>query len=402
MDVRAFKALRPKTDFAKDFSCLPYDVVSDEEVRQAIEKNTNLFFKVIKTDSLYEEDIYQKAKENLDKFKNEALLIEDDKRAFYIYQEIFKNINQTGIVATINVDEYINGRIKIHEKTLKEKEIDRINNFYFCNANTEPVFLFQEANAKIEKIIYNTKLIGKKEYDFISKDGVRHILWKIDSEKTVLELEKLFSDVDNFYIADGHHRTASAIEVAKKKRDENPNYDKNEEFNYFMGVIFFEDELKILPYNRVIKDISKYDISVIMKAIEEKFKVEKLEKKEFPNKKHSFIMIVDKISYRLTAYNNIIDENDAVNSLDTVILHKNIIEPLFNITDIKNEDDIAFVGGTKLVDNLDKFMDNNIVFLMYPTQVEDVKKISNTGNIMPAKSTWFEPKLRSGLFIHEF
>lgn len=402
MDVRGFNALRPNVDFVKDFSTLPYDVVSDEEVRCAIKNKTNLFFEVIKTDSLYEDDIYNKAKNNLDNFKKNQILEKDEKKSFYIYQEIFGEINQTGIVATINVDEYINGRIKKHEKTLKEKEVDRINNFYFCQANTEPVFLFQEPNLQIEEIINNVKLNNKNLYDFVSEDDVRHILWKVDDEDVVSKLEELFKEVDSFYIADGHHRTASAIEVAQRLRKENPNYNKNDEFNYFMGVIFFADELKILPYNRVIKDISKYDMDSIMNGIKENFDIEELEKPEFPDKNYSFTMIVNKKPYKLTAHENIIREDDAVESLDTVILHKNIIEPLFKIMDIKNEDEISFVGGTKLVEKLDFLTKNNIVFLMYPTQIEQVKNISDTGNIMPPKSTWFEPKLRSGLFIHEF
>ncbi len=402
MDIRGFKALRPKADFVKDFSTLPYDVVSDTQVKTAIQNNTNLFFKVIKTDSLYDENIYEKAKENLEQLKKENLLIQDEKKSFYIYQEIFKDINQTGIVATINIDEYIKGNVKKHEKTLKEKEIDRINNFYTCKANTEPVFLFQNRNAEIEKIIYNTKLTKQKEYDFISEDNVRHILWKIDDETVVNKLESLFKKVNSLYIADGHHRTASSIDVALKIRQENPAYDKNSEFNYFMAVIFFEDELKILPYNRIIKNLEKYDIENILKEIKANFKVQLYDKVTFPTEKHSFTMILNNKIYKLTANKSIIDEKDPINSLDTIILHKNIIEPLFKITDIKNEDDIEFVGGTNALKNIDELKNGNIVFLMYPTQIEQIKNISDIDAIMPPKSTWFEPKLRSGLFIHEF
>lgn len=403
MKIKAFKALRPNRDIVKDFSTMPYDVVTDEQVINSIKNNKGLFFEVIKTDSLYKDDIYIKAKENLDNFKKDKILIEDEKQSFYIYQEIFKDINQTGLVATINVDEYINGNIKRHEKTLKEKEMDRIKNFYICNANTEPVFLFQKNNDELKNIIDSIKSSNSnKEYDFVTQDGVRHILWKIDDEDIISKIQDIFKSINELYIADGHHRTASAIEVALKLRKEKPAYDKNANFNYFMAVIFFENELKILPYNRVIKDISKYDMKYIFEKIEENFNIKKLDKLTFPQEPYNYTMIIDKNYYNLSAKSHIINENDALDCLDTVILHKNIIEPLFKINDIKNEDDIAFIGGTNIDEKIIQLSKNNIIILMYPTQIEQIKKISLNNQIMPPKSTWFEPKLRSGLFIHEF
>lgn len=402
MDIKAFKALRPKKDIAKNFSTLPYDVVSDDYVRDSIANDKNLFFNVIKTDALYDKDIYTRAKENLNKLKEDKLLIQDEKDSFYIYQERFKDTVQTGLVATINVDEYINKNIKRHEKTLKEKEIDRINNFYTCNANTEPVFLFQKPNERLKHIIDEIKQCEKnKEYDFETKDKVRHILWRIDDER-VQEIKEIFKDVKELYIADGHHRTASAIDVALKLRKENPAYDKNAEFNYFMAVIFFEDELTILPYNRVIKDSLKYNIQKIIKDISLNFDIHEIETLSFPKTNHSFTMIADEKIYNISAKESIIDKDDIIGSLDTVMLHRYIIQPLFQIVDIENEDEIKFVGGTDIEKEINRLSKGNIVFLMYPTQIEEIKKISDNNFIMPPKSTWFEPKLRSGLFIHEF
>lgn len=401
MKVRGFRALLPDKAAVKEFSALPYDVVTDEDVRGALAEGRGLFFEVIRTDSLYSGDIYAKARQNLDAFIDRRMLTRDEAKSFYVYQEIFGEISQTGLVATVNVDEYINGSVKRHERTLKEKEIDRINNFYACRADTEPIFLFQRENARLKEIIDRTKAEKISEYDFVSEDNVRHILWKINDESIVSEIEEIFCGVDSLYIADGHHRTASAIEVAKRMRNEQPDYTGSEEFNYFMAVIFFEEELKVLPYNRVIRDISRYDMDTVMEGIRSGFEVEECADLIYPDSPHTYMMLVDSKPYMLRAKEELICENDPVASLDTVILHKNIIEPLFKITDIKNEDEIAFIGGSSMERRLNELKDGNIVFLMYPTRIEQIRAISDSGSIMPPKSTWFEPKLRSGLFIHE-
>lgn len=411
INIRPFRGLRPKEGLEDKMACKPYDVINHEEALELGGDNPYSFVHVTRPEidlppgtDPYLDQVYKKAKEALDDFIQKGYLIEEDKKVFYIYRQIMKGRAQNGIVGCTSIDDYGEGRIKRHEFTRFDKEEDRINHFYAADANTEPVFLFYKRNADLKKLIEDWTNKHEPVYDFSSEDGVRQMLWIVDGDETIEKIQHLFLDLDSLYIADGHHRTASSYKVGLKKREENPGYTGEEEFNFFMSVIFPEDELYIMPYNRMVKDLNGNTEVEFLDKVGEKFHIQAMDTIEEPEKKYQITMILGDRVYRLTPKEGLVDEDDKIACLDVSILQDNLLAPILGIEDPRTDTRIEFVGGEDMLDTIKERLktDIKVAFLLYPTQIGDVRAVSDIGEVMPPKSTWFEPKLLSGLFVHRF
>lgn len=406
--IRQFKAIRPTPEMAEKVAALPYDVVNSEEAAEMVIGNPYSFLHVDKAEidlpagtDIYSPEVYEKAKSNLEKMITDGVLVKDEKPMLYVYELTMDGRSQTGLVACTSIDEYMQGIIKKHELTREDKEQDRIRHVDICNANTGPIFLAYRTVDEISEIVDNVKK-NAPVYDFTAEDGIIHRAWIIDNEETINRLVKLFKDVPNLYIADGHHRNASAAKVGLKRRNENPNYTGDEEFNYYLAVIFPSDQLKILDYNRVVKDLNGLSEEEFIKKLSEKFDIVETEGRAKPDKAYDFGMYMDGKWYMLTAKDEI-RSKDAVKGLDVSILQDNVLIPILGIGDIRTDKRIDFVGGIRGLGELEKRVDSGemkVAFAMYPTSIEQLMTIADENKIMPPKSTWFEPKLRSGLFIH--
>ncbi len=405
---RGFKAFRPSQDKQSLIPALPYDVMNSDEAREMVKGNPYSFLHVDKAEidlpvdtNLYADCVYEKAKENLDNLKNTGALVQDSKPCFYIYRQIMNARVQTGIVGCASIDDYSNDIIKKHEHTLAKKELDRIRHVDTCNANTGPIFLTYRKNDSISDIVNNWIDSHDCTYDFVA-DGVSQTVWIVDDESIVNRISSLFATVPAMYIADGHHRCASAVKVGQKRREEYPAFTGEEEFNFFLAVAFADEDLEIMDYNRVVKDLNGYDKEAFISRIENEFAVTKCDAQFKPDKKHTFGMFLDGQWYCLEAKKDIIDESNPVARLDVSILQNYLLAPVLNIIDPKNDDRIDFIGGIRGLDELERRAntDMQLAFAMYPTTVDDLMAIADEGLIMPPKSTWFEPKLLSGLFIH--
>lgn len=406
---KPLKAIRPYPQYAQFVAALPYDVMNSDEAREKVKDNPYSFLHVDKAEidlpkdiDLYDEKVYLKAKENLENLVKNGICIDDEEKRFYIYRQIMNGRKQTGIVGCALINDYINGKIKKHELTRADKEADRIRHIDICDANTGPIFLTyrknDEINNKIEEICKNEPL-----YDFVS-DGVRQIVWMVKGEYNDF-FESRLKTVGDYYIADGHHRCASAANVGLKRRTENPNFKGDEEFNFFLAVLFADSDLEIMDYNRVIKDLNGLSVDEFLEKVSEKFTVSKCKAGERckPCKKHTFGFYDGEDWYLLEAKDGIFDENDPVERLDVSILQNNIIAPILNIQNPRTDKRIDFVGGIRGLEGLEKraHSDMKIAFSMYPTTIDDLMSIADSEKIMPPKSTWFEPKLLSGLFVHK-
>ncbi|MBE1302485.1 DUF1015 domain-containing protein [Clostridium botulinum] len=436
--LKSFRAIRPNKGFECKIAALPYDVVNTDEAREIGDKSPYSFLHIDRAEidlnkdiNPYDLKVYDKARENLNNMINKELFIKEEKPMLYIYSLNMNGNIQTGIVGCLSIDDYMNNVIKKHEHTREEKELDRIKHVDTCSAHTGPIFLTYKYEEKLNTIIENCTE-NKALYDFVAEDGVRHTVWQIDDENTTKEICHIFKAIPSVYIADGHHRAASAVKVGLKRREENENYTGKEEFNYFLGVLFPHKELKIMDYNRVVKDTLGYTEEEFINKIEEKFIVkpynpklenkktiknceaehklqsEQLEKAEElqyrPKEKYNFGMYYKKKWYELKAKPNTFDAEDEVESLDAAILQNNLLEPILKIKDPRKDKRIDFVGGIRGLKILEELVDkteNGVAFSMYPTAIEEIIKIADNNKVMPPKSTWFEPKLRSGLFIHE-
>lgn len=405
---RAFKAFRPEKSKQALIPALPYDVMSSDEAREMVKDNPYSFLHIDKAEvdlplgtDLYDESVYAKANENLQKLISEGSLIQDDKPCLYIYKQIMNGRSQVGIVGCASIDDYKNNIIKKHEHTLAKKEEDRIRHVDTCNANTGPIFLTYRKNNDISTIVNSFMNDNEPEYDFVS-DGVTQTVWVISDESIVNELSSLFDTVPAMYIADGHHRCASAVRVGERRRAANKNYTGDEEFNYFLAVAFPDEELEIMDYNRVVRDLFNNSEEEFIKKLEKHFVVKKQDGRFKPEKKHTFGMLIKNQWYSLEAKTDIIIENSPVDRLDVSILQNNVLAPILNITNPKTDDRIDFIGGIRGLEELEKRANSDMMlaFAMYPTTVDDLMDIADAGLIMPPKSTWFEPKLLSGLFIH--
>lgn len=408
--LRPFKAVRPKKEYASRVGALPYDVMNSEEAREMVKDNPFSFLHIDKAEvdlpvgtDIYSEQVYEKAKENLDGLLEKGICIKDEKPMLYIYRQIMNGREQTGIVGCTAVDDYINNVIKKHEFTRADKEADRIHHVDKCNANTGPIFLTHRENKTASDIVEEWKKNHCPEYDFVSGDGVTQTVWVIDDASVIEALVKEFEKMDSLYIADGHHRCASAVKVGEKRRGKG-DYDCGCEFNYFLSVIFPCDQLEIMDYNRVIADLNGYTTEEFIEKISEKFVVKRAEKSPCkPSKRHNFGMLIDDEWYEITAKQEFINENDPVERLDVSILQNNLIGPVLNITDPRTDKRIDFVGGIRGLGELERRVNEGmkLAFSMYPTSLEELMDIADANKVMPPKSTWFEPKLLSGLFIHQ-
>ena len=407
--LRPFRAIRPTKENAHKVAALPYDVMNSEEAKEMVKDKPWSFLHVDKAEIdlpegtyLYDEKVYLKARENLDRLSSEGICKEDGKPCLYIYRQIMNGRAQTGIVVCASIDDYMNNIIKKHELTRADKEADRINHVDYCDANTGPIFLTYRGNDAIDAVVAKYTAL-EAEYDFTTEDGIRNIVWVVSDDNDIATLTLAFEKIPYLYIADGHHRAASAVKVGMKRREANPDYNGTEEFNFFLAVYFRSDDLAIMDYNRLIADYNGKTQDEIMAEIEKCFDIEKKDGIYHPETKHTFGMYIGKEWYKLTAKNGIFDENDPVDRLDVSILQKNVITPVFGIDDPRTDKRIDFVGGIRGLTELERrcTVDMQIAFSMFPTTLDDLMDIADAGQIMPPKSTWFEPKLLSGLFIHK-
>lgn len=405
---RSFKAFRPEKSKQELIPALPYDVMNSEEARKAVVGNPYSFLHIDKAEidlplgtELYSREVYEKACENLENLEKTGALIQDGKPCFYIYKQVMNGRSQTGIVGCASIDDYMNNIIKKHEHTLAKKEQDRINHVDICNANTGPIFLTYRKNEAIGTAVKAWMENNEPVYDFVF-DGVNQSVWVIDNDDTINLIANEFGKIDAMYIADGHHRCASAVKVGQKRRAANPNYTGEEEFNFFLSVAFPDDELEIMDYNRVVKDLNGKTSDEFIGAISKDFEVEKVSTQFKPSERHTFGMLLCNQWYKLTAKSDIINENDPVERLDVSILQNNLLSPILGIDDPKTDERIDFIGGIRGLDELERRCadDMKLAFAMYPTSIDELMSIADANLIMPPKSTWFEPKLLSGIFIH--
>lgn len=406
--IKAFECIRPDEKVADRVAALPYDVYNREEALKEVEREPLSFLAIDRAETqfdssvdTYADCVYDKARELLDGRIADGTFITDTDKAYYVYELTMNGRTQTGIAACASIDDYNNNIIKKHENTRADKEQDRINHVDRCSAQTGPIFLAYRADEVIRNEVAKAKET-KPLYSFTSPDGIRHHVYKISNAQSVENIEKAFAGIDDIYIADGHHRAASAVKVGLKRREEHPDYTGEEEFNYFLSVLFPDEELMIMPYNRVVKDLNGYSKEEFIKKIEEKFEIEESAAAVEPAYKAEFGMYLDEKWYKLKAKKDILSD-DPVDGLDVAILQNNLLEPVLGIHDPKTDKRIDFVGGIRGLLELEKrcHTDCVLAFSMYPTSIAELFAVADAGRLMPPKSTWFEPKLRSGLFIHK-
>lgn len=408
---KAFKALRPTPEKAKSVAALPYDVVDRQEAKAIGDANPDSFLHVDRAEmdlpedtDLYADIVYAKARENLDNLEKKGIMIQDSRPCYYIYELTRQGKTQTGLVGCASIDDYINGIVKKHELTREDKEQDRIRHVDTCDANTGPIFLACRYPQELLDLMENWKKEHAAEYDFTEEDEITHRAWVIDDNSVNQKISDLFGDIPALYIADGHHRAASAVKVGLKRRSEHSDYTGEEEFNYFLSVVFPYDQLTILAYNRIVKDLNGLDEHAFMASL--KFNFELMIMPGFPCKpveKHCIGMYVGGNWYHLKAWEDVYKDEDVVGQLDVSILQNKVLSPVLGIGDPRTDQRIKFVGGSHKLAELAELADKTggVAFAMFPTAMEDLMGIADESKLMPPKSTWFEPKLRSGLFIHK-
>ena len=405
--IKPFECVRPNEKDAARVAALPYDVYNRQEAVCEVKREPLSFLKIDRAETQFDDstdtyapEVYAKAKELFEEALADKTFITDTDKTYYIYALTMDKRTQTGIVACASIDDYLNNVIKKHENTRADKEVDRITHVDTLSAQTGPIFLAYRADSVINDAVKKTKE-NKALYDFISPDGIRHQDWKMTDITLVENVRKAFEGIDSVYIADGHHRAASAVKVGLKRRRENPGYTGNEEFNYFLSVLFPDEELMILPYNRVVKDLNGYTQEEFLNKIKEKFDIAESDRQVSPDKKGTFGMYLGGKWYKLTAHKDIMSD-DPVDGLDVAVLQDNLLAPVLGIGDPKTDKRIDFVGGIRGLSELEKRCreDCVVAFSMYATSIAELFAVADAGKLMPPKSTWFEPKLRSGLFIH--
>lgn len=408
--INPFFCIHPATEVAHRVAALPYDVYNRSEAKVVASKDALSFLNIDRAETQFPDDVdtyadcvYAKAAELLNARIADGTFVNDTSKNYYIYELTMEGRTQTGIVACASIDDYLNNVIKKHENTRADKEVDRIRHVDTCNAQTGPIFLAYRRNETIYSVVEKTKA-GSALYDFTSDDGIRHRVFVISDASDVAAVRDAFATIDSIYIADGHHRAASAVKVGLKRREENPGFTGTEEFNFFLSVLFPEDELKILPYNRVVKDLNGLSKEEFLSRIAQDFTVEELGKDAFqPVKKNTFGMFLDGTWYCLTANDTLQKITDPVDSLDVSLLQNYLLSPVLGIGDPRTDKRIDFIGGIRGLKELERRVaeDMTVAFSMYPTSILELFAVSDAGRLMPPKSTWFEPKLRSGLFIHK-
>ena len=406
--LRPFRGVRPAGDKASDIAALPYDVYNREEAKRVVERNPLSFLKIDRAETqfpdetdLYSQEVYERAGQTLKEMICDGSFVRDEEPCFYLYALTFHGRTQTGIVGCAAVDDYLSGAVRKHENTKEDKEKDRIRHVDACNAQTGPIFLAYRSQERVRQILAEIKT-EEPEFAFTAEDGVRHAGWRISDEKQIQALMGAFENVSHIYIADGHHRAASAVRVGQRRREAHPGYDGTEEFNYFLSVLFPDDELRILDYNRVVKDLNGLTMEEFLGKVSEKFDVLLLEKVRKPEKKGQIIMYLHGYWFRLTIKDAFMRQ-DPVEGMDVAYLQRELLEPVLGINDPKTDERVDFVGGIRGMEELKRRADEDmeVAFAMYPTSIQELFEVADAGLLMPPKSTWFEPKLRSGLFIHE-
>lgn len=409
--IKPFKGVRPPKEFVTEVASRPYDVLSSEEARKECEGNPKSLYHIIKPEIDFEPGtdehdvkVYDRAVENFNAFQQKGWLVQDAKENYYLYAQTMDGRTQYGIVVAANVDDYMTGKIKKHELTRRDKEEDRMKHVRVNNANIEPVFLSFPDNAELQTIIDRVSKTAP-EYDFVAPDGFGHHFWVIDDEPTVEKITELFAGIPYLYIADGHHRTAAAALVGHEKALNNPNHTGNEEYNYFLAVCFPESHLKIIDYNRVVKDLNGLSQEQFLDALAKNFDVKCMGECEYrPEKLHNFSLYMGGKWYSLTAKKGTYNDSDPIGVLDVTISSDLILRDILGITDLRSDKRIDFVGGIRGLSELKHRVDSGemaMALALYPVTMKQLMDIADTGNIMPPKTTWFEPKLRSGLVIHK-
>ena len=405
--VKPFSCVRPDADLASRVAALPYDVYDRAEAKIEVNREPLSFLAIDRAETqfddsvdMYSPQVYNKAKELFEARVADKTFITDQDKTYYIYALTMDGRTQTGLVACASIDDYLNNVIKKHENTRAEKEVDRIKHVDTLSAQTGPIFLAYRADEVITGAVNSTKE-SPCLYDFVSPDGIRHQVWKMTDERLVGDVARAFESIDSIYIADGHHRAASAVKVGLKRREENPGFTGDEEFNFFLAVLFPDEELKILPYNRVVKDLNGLSKEAFLSKVEDNFELSMSDVPVSPDKKGTYGMFLDNTWYLLKAKGKILSD-DAVDGLDVAVLQNSLLEPVLGITDPKTDKRIDFVGGIRGLKELERrcSLDCVVAFSMYPTSISELFAVSDNNRLMPPKSTWFEPKLRSGLFIH--
>lgn len=411
--VKPFRGLRPQKDIAARLSCLPYDVMNTQEAAQMAQGNPQSFLHITRAEidladgiDPHSKQVYDKSLQNFKQFQAEGWLFQDAEPKFYIYAQTMDGRTQYGIAGAAFCEDYQNGIIKKHELTRPDKEDDRMVHVNTLDANAEPVFLSYRAVPEIDAIVDNIVRNQQPEYDFVSADGFGHKFWVIDDAKTNARIEQLFAEqVPALYVADGHHRTAAAARVGLERKTHNPNHTGKEEYNYFLAVIFPDSQLKIMDYNRVIKDLNGNTESEFLDKLSKAFAVKDMGTEIYkPQHLHQMSLYMGGHWYSLDAKPGTYDDTDPIGVLDVTILTKQVLDPILGITDLRTSKRIDFVGGIRGLGELKRRVDNGemkCAFAMYPVSMSQLLDIADTGNIMPPKTTWFEPKLRSGLVVHK-
>ena len=407
--IRPFQCVRPRKDVADRVAALPYDVYNRQEAKKEVEREPLSFLKIDRAETNFDDsvdtyapEVYQKAKEILNEEIARGIYEKDDSEAYYIYELTMNGRAQTGLVACASVDDYVNNVIKKHENTREDKEIDRITHVDTCSAQTGPIFLAYRAQDAINKRVEANK---EKEpvYDFTAVDGVKHRVWKMSDPEDVEAIRKAFENLNQIYIADGHHRAASAVKVGLKRRKENPAHTGKEEYNFFLSVLFPHDQLMIMDYNRSVTDLNGLTVPEFLEKIKENFEVEKVSGQVRPQEKGTFGMYLEDGWYVLKAKENLYEGKDAVGRLDVAVLQDYLLNPVLGIQDPRTDERIEFIGGIRGLSELEKKVKEGmkVSFSMYPTSITELFDVADQNLLMPPKSTWFEPKLRSRLFIHQ-
>ena len=412
MKIKPFKGFRPVASKVKDVASRPYDVLDSEEAREEAKDNPWSFLTVVKPEITlppetdhYCMDVYEAGKNNFQKLVKDGVFIQDNEECLYIYELIMGGRSQNGIVACAAVDDYMEGRIKKHELTRPDKEADRKNHVRVSMMNAEPVFFAYPANETLDHIVETIKQ-DKPVYSFVTEDKIEHRFWVVKKREQIESIVKAFEKIPATYVADGHHRTAAAALVGSDLRKENPNHTGNESYNYFLAVHFPDNQLAILDYNRVVKDLNGHTAKSFMDGLANAFTVEKKGKEPYkPSRLHEFGMYLEGDWYALAAKSGTYDDHDAIGVLDVTILSEKVLKPLLNIHDLRTDKRIDFVGGMRGLKELERRVDSGemaVAFALYPVSMKQLIDIADSGKIMPPKTTWFEPKLRSGLVVHTF
>lgn len=407
--IKSFKGIRPPKEFAKEVASRPYDVLNSAEAKS--EAGEKSLLHIIKPEidfnpiiDEHSKEAYDKAVENFKKWKAKGWLVQDPEEKYYIYAQTMGGRTQYGLVAACHFEDYMEGKIKKHELTRPDKEEDRMIHVRNQNANIEPVFFAYPAIKEMDQIVDNVVNNTKPEYDFVAADGFGHQFWVVDDKSTIKRITEIFAAIPALYVADGHHRTAAAARVGQEKKVKNPKHTGSEEYNYFLAVIFPDNQLRIIDYNRVVKDLNGLTPAQLIEKLRNGFEVKEMGSAVYtPSKLHNFSMYLEGKWYSLTAKPGTYNDNDPIGVLDVTILSNLVLEPILDIKDLRTSRRIDFVGGIRGLAELQKRVDSGemkVAFALYPVSMKQLINIADTGNIMPPKTTWFEPKLRSGLVIH--